>query len=124
MNSSDEAAAVSAEGTLRPRRIGGPRTLVLLGAGLLLLALAACMPGANDRVEVVQSAGFWLGLWHGFIAPVTFVISRFASSVGMYEVHNNGGWYDFGFLLGLGMLHGGGAAGRGAYGARKRRNAR
>lgn len=90
---------------------------VILGCSLLL---AACVPGANDHVETVQSAGFWLGLWHGIIAPVTFVLSLFWSSVGMYEVHNTGGWYDLGFLIGLGMLHGGGAAGRG-YRARRRR---
>lgn len=80
--------------------------------GVLLLMLAACAPGANDQAEVVKTPGFWLGLWHGCIAPVTFLISLFSSKVGMYEVHNNGAWYDFGFLLGLGMLHGGGAFGR------------
>jgi hypothetical protein len=26
----------------------------------------------------------------------------------MYEVYNNGGWYDFGFVLGSGILFGGG----------------
>ena len=100
------------------RRIGGARRAALLV--LLCVLLAACAPGINDHVGPGESAGFWLGLWHGFIAPLTFLISRFSSSVGMYEVHNNGGWYDFGFLLGLGMLHGGGAAGR-AHQTRKRR---
>jgi len=35
-------------------------------------------------------AGFWLGLWHGLIAPITFVISLFSDNVNFYEVHNNG----------------------------------
>jgi hypothetical protein len=29
----------------------------------------------------------------------------------MYEVHNNGGWYDFGFILGMMIIFGGGAGG-------------
>lgn len=45
------------------------------------------------------------------IAPVTFIISLFSESVNIYEVHNTGGWYDFGFVLGAGILLGGGAGG-------------
>jgi hypothetical protein len=56
-------------------------------------------------------AGFFLGLWHGIISPVTFVISLFTDGVNIYEVHNNGNWYDFGFVLGAGILFGGSFAG-------------
>lgn len=52
-------------------------------------------------------AGFWLGLWHGLIAPITFIVSLFKEDVGVYEVHNNGKWYTFGFLLGLMIVFGG-----------------
>ncbi|MEZ5105260.1 MAG: hypothetical protein R2757_12240 [Draconibacterium sp.] len=52
--------------------------------------------------------GFWHGLWHGVIAPVSFVISLFSDKVAMYAVNNNGGWYDFQFVLGAGILFGGG----------------
>ena len=45
-----------------------------------------------------------MGLWHGFISPVTFVISIFSRNVRLYEVHNNGTWYNFGFVLGAGPL--------------------
>ena len=80
-----------------------------------LLVLTACAPGANQAVDVPPDggdvAGFWLGLWHGIIAPVTFVISLFTDNVNLYEVHNNGNWYDFGFVLGAGILFGGGAGG-------------
>jgi hypothetical protein len=68
----------------------------------------------ND--EEGRVAGFWLGLWHGIIAPVTFVISLFSDKVHVYEVHNNGNWYTFGFLLGLAIVLGGG----GGAAARKR----
>lgn len=80
----------------------------------LLLLLAACAPGVNPEVGVAADgdvAGFWQGLWHGFIAPVTFVISLFTDNVSLYEVHNSGNWYDFGFVLGAGILFGGGGAG-------------
>jgi hypothetical protein len=66
--------------------------------------------------------GMGRGLWHGVIAPVTFVISLFSANLGIYEVHNNGGWYHAGFLLGLSMSLGGSAGGRHYY--RRGRRAR
>ena len=62
-------------------------------------------PGADGSV-----AGFWLGLWHGFILPFAFVVSLFNGKVTIYEVHNVGAWYNFGFLLGAAMIWGGGGA--------------
>jgi hypothetical protein len=93
------------------------RTVVnwLLLAALAVLFLTACAPGPNPAVDVPGSegeiAGFITGLWQGAIAPVTFVISLFTENVSVYEVHNNGGWYDLGFVLGAGILFGGGAFG-------------
>lgn len=69
---------------------------LLLG---LLLCMAGCAPGSSRFVD--RPAGFWAGLWHGLIIVVTFIISLFTDSVRVYETHNVGGWYDFGFLLGL-----------------------
>ena len=82
---------------------------VLLGAVVLLL-LGACAAGANAEASD-GGAGFWLGLWHGMIIPVTFVISLFNDNVNIYEVDNNGNWYDFGFVLGLSFPYGGVAGG-------------
>lgn len=88
---------------------------ILLASLALALLLSACAAGVNPEVGVSPPdgtvAGFWLGFWHGIIAPVAFVISLFNDSVNLYEVHNNGNWYDFGFVLGAGILFGGGAAG-------------
>ena len=86
------------------------RYLVFVLIGSIFL-LAACAPGANPEVGVGDPAGFLLGLWHGFIAPVTFVISLFTDNVNLYEVNNSGNWYDFGFVLGAGILFGGGGLG-------------
>ena len=91
----------------------------LVAVGLLLVVLSvmvtACVAGPNPEVGVApegeEAAGFWLGLWHGIIAPVTFFISLFTENVNFYEVHNNGNWYDFGFVLGAGLLFGGGGLG-------------
>ena len=82
--------------------------LVVIVGGL---ALAACAPGANDVADAgtQELAGFWLGLWHGIITPVTFVISLFNENVNIYEVHNNGNWYNFGFVFGLSIVFGSGS---------------
>lgn len=98
-------------GSSEPRRsiLRTPRTLLgLLG---MVLLLTACAAGANPEVGMVDVegdvAGFWLGLWHGVIAPITFVISLFSDTVNVYDVHNNGNWYDFGFMFGIMAIAGG-----------------
>ena len=88
-----------------------------LAIGLITAALllAACAAGANPEAGVAAPdgdvAGFWLGLWHGLIAPITFLVSLFKDTVNIYEVHNNGNWYNFGFILGAGVWFGGGSQG-------------
>jgi hypothetical protein len=79
---------------------------------LTLLALISCTAGANTMQSMTAPegsiAGFWSGLWHGFIAVFTFIISWFSDSVGVYEIHNNGFWYNLGFLIGASAFFGGG----------------
>ena len=74
------------------------KRLIILGAALALAGCAATQ--AADAVGP-QAPGFWLGLWHGFIFPVAWVISLFTDKVAIYAVPNNGGWYDFGYFLGI-----------------------
>ena len=85
----------------------------------VLLSLAGCAAGPNEMARTADSegevAGFWAGLWQGIVSPITFIISLFAHNIHFYEVHNNGNWYNFGFVLGAGILTGGGM-----FGARKR----
>lgn len=82
----------------------------------LLLASLSCAPGPNDLEKTTdregRTAGFLKGIWHGLISPITFIISLFSRNVRFYEVHNNGGWYNFGFVLGAGLFLGGGILGR------------
>lgn len=75
-----------------------------------LVILLSCAPGPNVHkgsagVNNVV-AGFWLGLWHGFTCLFTLIASLFSSSVTIYEIHNNGGWYNSGFVLGAAMFFG------------------
>lgn len=97
--------------------------MVVLAAVALAaaLALVGCAAPGVAASSLPEAAGFWLGLWHGMIFPITFFVSLFNSEVGVYAVVNNGGWYDFGFFLGVAMSMGGGA-GAGARGRRKNRD--
>jgi hypothetical protein len=86
--------------------------------GLLLIVmfvLFSCAPGPNELEKKPNNegkiAGFWKGLWHGLIVPVTFIISLFTKNVRLYEVHNSGLWYNFGFTLGVAIIFSGGILG-------------
>lgn len=68
-----------------------------------LLILAGC---ATSMPETIQpdAAGFWAGFGHGFVVFISFIWSLFDSSVSIFATPNNGGWYTFGFVLGVGGL--------------------
>jgi len=80
------------------------RAVLLLGGGLALVACAA----GDMRFSSDTPAGFWAGLWHGIISFITLIIHIFNPAVMVYEVNNSGGWYDFGFLVGVATFWGGG----------------
>jgi hypothetical protein len=106
---------VESENTNKREELYMSRTKVIVGILLVLVILAGCAPGPNSLADVPNDegevAGFWMGLWHGFASPVMFIISLFNKSVEVYEVHNNGGWYTFGFLLGASVILGGSSGG-------------
>ena len=89
---------------------------------VLALALAACAAGPNTAAIPAGPgvAGFWLGLWHGVIVPITFIVSLFDSGVSIYEIHNDGAWYDFGFVLGALVVFSGPLSSRRAVRSRSR----
>ncbi len=82
--------------------------------GIMYLLFAVVLLTGCAHVTQIQDCvteepyGFFSGLWHGLIAPVSFIGSLFSDKIAMYAVNNNGGWYDFGFVLGAGILFGGG----------------
>ena len=76
----------------------------------LLLVIGGLFSSCADVSEHVSkcvtntACGFWHGLWHGMILPISWIISLFDSDVAIYAYNNTGGWYDFGFVLGVGAL--------------------
>lgn len=73
---------------------------------IFILGLSACTATQPSAAEV-STPGFWFGLWHGFIAPITFIVSLFPNDLRIYAYPNAGLWYDFGFMLGIGGFSGG-----------------
>ncbi|HSK67812.1 MAG TPA: hypothetical protein VLA21_00960 [Candidatus Limnocylindria bacterium] len=86
---------------------------------LLALALGGCVPG-DGSASVADKAGFFSGVWHGWIAPVTLVWSLFSRNVNIYEVYNNGFMYNLGYYMAIVSGFGGLALSRGK--RRKRRD--
>jgi len=68
--------------------------------------LAAC--ATQPTPTAYQPPGFFLGFIHGIISPFALIAELF-TDVRIYAFPNNGGWYDFGFMLGIGALGGGGS---------------
>lgn len=79
---------------------------------IYILLVAFLFTGCADVSPHVETCitsdpyGFWGGLWHGMILPFSWIGSLFSDDIAIYAYNNNGGWYDFGFVLGLGALGG------------------
>ena len=81
------------------------RTVAAIG---LVVLLAACARQVPDAVEHGRNApGFLWGLWHGFVFPFAWIGSLLDRDIAVYAVPNTGGWYDFGFFLGITVFGGG-----------------
>ena len=87
---------------------------VALALALAVLALSACVAEQSPGAIQPSAPGFLYGLWHGFIFPIAWIFSLFSDQVAIYAVPNNGGWYNFGYFLGIVVF------GVGASGARRR----
>jgi len=80
------------------------KTMATIAVLVLILYGIACAPGNyrwNQTMNPGHKAGFWAGLWHGLIIIVTFIVSLFTNTVGIYEPNNVGWPYNLGFILGL-----------------------
>lgn len=82
-----------------------PGRLCPLQLPLVILATFLLSSCAHYAPETVQHTGdvpsFFSGMWHGFIAPISFIGSWFNHSIAVFATPNSGGWYEFGFLFGL-----------------------
>jgi hypothetical protein len=78
------------------------KVLLVLVVAMLFMGCADAVP--YDVLVEDEPYGFWSGLWHGICVPVSFVGSLIWEDIAIYAVNNNGGWYDFGFFIGVGGL--------------------
>ncbi len=84
------------------------KLLVITSSVILIVLLSSCADAIQYQYAIdIKPVGFWYGLWHGIIAPISFIISLFDNKVAIYAVYNNGGWYNFGYLFGLSISLGG-----------------
>jgi len=81
------------------------KIIVLL---LSIFIISSCTAG-DTRFTAEDPAGFFYGFWHGIISFISLVIHLFNDNVAVYEINNTGGWYDFGFLLGITTVWGSGS---------------
>lgn len=67
---------------------------------LFSTSLTGCIPGdgANSPAHL---AGFFSGVWHGWIAPFSLIYSIFNKNTGIYEIYNNGFLYNFGYYMAI-----------------------
>lgn len=63
------------------------------------LTISGCFPTYTAEKESV--AGFFKGIWHGWIAPISLIVGIFDSNIRIYETNNSGWWYDFGFYVAI-----------------------
>lgn len=78
---------------------------------LTVLLLSGCAPGDGAN-SAAKPAGFFWGVWHGWIAPITLIWSLFNGNIGIYEINNSGFWYDLGYYMAIISGFGGLALGR------------
>jgi len=64
------------------------------------MSVSGCVPGDGTN-SAGHLAGIFSGIWHGWIAPFSLIYSLFDDKVSIYEVYNNGFWYDLGFYMAI-----------------------
>jgi hypothetical protein len=67
---------------------------------VLPLLFVSCAPGGG-HYGTQNPAGFFAGVWHGWIAPVTLIVGFFDEKIRVYETNNVGWWYDLGFYVAI-----------------------
>lgn len=78
------------------------KKFVLLSIMMILsvFLLTGCIPGDGSYTDA-NAAGFFSGIWHGWIAPVSLIIGIFKVNIRIYESMNTGWWYDFGYYMAI-----------------------
>jgi hypothetical protein len=64
------------------------------------VVVTGCVPG-DGSCAPADPAGFWWGVWHGWIAPAALIWGFSDPAIRIYETCNTGWWYDFGFYMAI-----------------------
>jgi hypothetical protein len=72
--------------------------MIFFSIALMIVAMSGCFPGGTTY-SAQEPAGFFSGVWHGWIAPVSLIVGIFKSGIRIYEPFNTGWWYDLGFYI-------------------------
>lgn len=73
---------------------------------IICLLFTACAPSGNTSYEY----GFFYGIWHGNVVLFALIGKLFGADIGLYAENNTGFFYILGYLIGLGIIGGGGRA--------------
>ena len=68
---------------------------------VMLLGLIGC--ATQPVPDAFEPPGFWIGIVHGFVIFFSIIGSIFLD-VRIYAFPNSGGFYDFGYFLGVMMF--------------------
>jgi hypothetical protein len=74
--------------------------LLFFGILFVIVITTDSAPGGGTN-SPDRPAGFFKGIWHGWIAPISLILSIFDENIRIYEVHNIGFWYDFAFYAAI-----------------------
>lgn len=78
----------------------GKYIVIFLLLVVLAMSISGCVPGDGHNTEE-KPAGFFWGIWHGWIAPVSLIVGIFDKKIRLYEIYNSGWWYDLGFYIAI-----------------------
>jgi len=69
---------------------------------LMVILVSSC---AHQPIpDAYDPPGFFSGLVHGLISVFALIGHIFDPSIRVYAFPNSGGWYDLGFIIGVGGL--------------------
>ena len=75
------------------------RSILLIALALCtLMLLTSCLPGDGKNTPD-RKANFLIGIWHGWVAPISLIVGIFDHNIRVYEPNNTGWWYDLGFYM-------------------------
>lgn len=76
------------------------KIIFFIFAVISVLFITSCVPGGGAN-SLDDPAGFFTGIWHGWIAPISLIMALFNPEIRIYEIQNTGWWYDFGFYMAI-----------------------